>query len=164
MKVIKQTELNTIQKEHLFELWNNEYPENLAHTSIENIENYLNNLAEQTHYLVFSDEDKIEGWAVTFTRENEKWFAIILSEKLHKKGIGTKLLDKLKEDEEILNGWVIDHHLDKKSNGNFYRSPLGFYQKNGFNVMPETRLELEVMSAVKIKWTAQTNRIPQSES
>ena len=63
------------------------------------------------------------------------------------------MLDKLKENENTLNGWVIDHNSDKKLNGNFYQSPLEFYIKNGFETLSETRLELEIMSAVKIKWT-----------
>lgn len=62
------------------------------------------------------------------------------------------MLNKLKDDEDTLNGWVIDHDLDKKSNGYYYKSPIGFYQKNGFKVISETRLELEIMSAVKIIW------------
>lgn len=153
MKIAKLTELNKLHKEQILGLWNNEYPEKLTYKSIEDFENYLNNLTEQTHYLLFNNKDEIEGWATTFIRENEKWFAIIISGKLHGKGMGTQMLNKLKEDAEILKGWVIDHHLDKKSNGDFYKSPLEFYQKNNFAVIHETRLELEIMSAVKIKWT-----------
>lgn len=153
MKIIKQTELNDKQKEQIFELWNNEYPEKLAYNSIEKFENYLNKLTEQKHYLLLDENNEISGWATTFTRESEKWFAIIISEKLHGKGIGTKILNKLKNDENTLNGWVIDHNLDKKSDGNIYQSPLGFYQKNGFEILSQIRLELEIMSAVKIKWT-----------
>ena len=63
------------------------------------------------------------------------------------------MLNTLKNDENTLNGWVIDHNSDKKLNGNIYQSPLEFYIKNGFETLSETRLELEIMSAVKIKWT-----------
>lgn len=153
MKIVRQTELNNKQKEKILELWNNEYPEKLAYNSIADFENYLNKLTEQNHYLLVDENEKINGWATTFIRENEKWFAIIVSEKLHGKGFGTKILNELKNNENALNGWVIDHNSDKKINGNFYQSPLKFYLKNGFKTLAETRLELEIMSAVKIKWT-----------
>lgn len=152
MKINRQTKLDDEQKKQIFALWNNEYPERLAYQSIENLENYFNKLYNQTHYLLLNEQNEIDGWATTFIRENEKWFAIIVSEKLHGKGIGTQMLNKLKEDEAVLNGWVIDHDSDKKLNGNYYKSPIEFYQKNGFEIIAETRLELDIMSAVKIKW------------
>ena len=153
MKIVKQTELNLKQKEEIFELWNNEYPEKLTYKTIVEFENYLSKLTEQNHYLLLNENEETQGWATTFKRENAKWFAIILSEKLHGKGIGTKMLNTLKNDENTLNGWVIDHNSDKKINGNFYQSPLEFYIKNGFEILSEIRLEIEIMSAVKIKWT-----------
>lgn len=153
MKIIKQTELDQKQKIQIFELWNNEYPEKLAYKTVEEFENYLNDLIEQKHYLLLDEVGQYSGWATTFTRDNEIWFAIIVSEKLHEKGIGTKILNSLKEDKHALNGWVIDHNSDKKSNGSIYKSPLDFYIKNNFNVINDTRLELEIMSAVKVKWT-----------
>ncbi|MFD1629813.1 GNAT family N-acetyltransferase [Pseudopedobacter beijingensis] len=153
MKITKYTELNNKQKERILELWNNEYPEKLAYNSVSDFENYLNKLTEQNHYFLLDKSEEINGWATTFIRENEKWFAIIVSEKLHGKGFGTKILNELKNNENTLNGWVIDHDSDKKLNGNFYQSPLKFYLKNEFEMLSETRLELEIMSAVKIKWT-----------
>lgn len=152
MQIIKLTQLNETQKEQIFDLWNTEYPEKLVYHSIADFERYMNKLSDQNHYVLLGTNDEIKGWAITFIRENEKWFAIIISEKLHGKGIGTEMLNELKKKESILNGWVIDHDSDKKYNGGMYRSPLEFYIKNGFEVISETRLELEVMSAVKIKW------------
>ncbi|MCL6265746.1 GNAT family N-acetyltransferase [Flagellimonas sp. 2012CJ39-3] len=100
--------------------------------------------------------EKIQAWYFDFTRENEKWFAIILSSKVQGKGLGTKILNMAKQKESILNGWVIDHNKDHKRNGQPYKSPLGFYLKHGFKKIPETRLELDHISAVKIKWKKQT--------
>ncbi|MCB0473527.1 MAG: hypothetical protein KDC56_10755, partial [Flavobacteriaceae bacterium] len=57
-----------------------------------------------------------------------------------------------KEKETELNGWVIDHDNDYKINGELYKSPLNFYLKNGFQKSSDRRLELEKISAVKIKW------------
>ena len=58
----------------------------------------------------------------------------------------------LKENEEMLCGWVIDHHDDRKINGELYLSPLNFYLKQGFDILKEQRLELPTSSAVKISW------------
>lgn len=69
------------------------------------------------------------------------------------KRIGSKLLDRLKSEETELNGWVIDHHMEKKNNNCLYNSPLGFYMKNGFELEPHQRLETSNLSAVKIKWS-----------
>lgn len=98
MKIIKQTELSTKDKIQIFELWNNEYPEKLVYHTLEAFENYLDNLTQKTHYLLLNSEGNIEGWAITFIRENEKWFSIIISEKLHGRSLGTMMINKLKED------------------------------------------------------------------
>lgn len=75
-----------------------------------------------------------------------------MDSKIHGQGLGTKILKQVKENEIELNGWVIDHNRDKKSNGEFYKSPLNFYLKNGFKKLSRNRLELYKISAVKIKW------------
>jgi len=152
MKITNTHQLNQEQKEQILQLWNNEYPEKLAYKSIDGFENYLEKLNEVNHFLLMNDDEKIQGWAITFEREGDTWFAIILSENLHGKGWGTKVLNELKQNKKALNGWVIDHSDDKKRNGSFYKSPLEFYLKNGFEVLSDTRLELEIMSAVKIRW------------
>jgi len=152
MKITTTHQLNQVQKEQVLQLWNNEYPEKLAYKNMAGFESYLENLNEVKHFLLANNDEKIQGWAVTFKRENETWFAIILSENLHGKGWGTKVLNELKQNKKEMNGWVIDHSDDKKRNGSFYKSPLEFYLKNGFEVLSDTRLELEIMSAVKIRW------------
>jgi hypothetical protein len=95
---------------------------------------------------------KINGRYFEFKRENEKWFAIILDSSIHGNGLGTKILELAKQNKNELNGWVIDHSNEKKSNGRLYISPLNFYLKNGFKKLSRNRLELEKISAVKIKW------------
>lgn len=152
LKIIQTDELISLQKKQVLDLWNNEYPEKLSHASINDFENYLSSLSSLTHYLMTSDDDLIFGWALTFEREKEKWFAIILDEKIKGIGLGRKMLDKLKQAEPVLNGWVIDHNNDKKKNGESYLSPLPFYKKCGFEILDHERLELENISAVKIRW------------
>lgn len=152
MKIITNNRLDLEQKRQILQLWNNEYPEKLAYKNLEGFENYLEKLHNVNHFLL-TDNEEIHGWAITFMRDSEIWFAIILSGNIHGEGWGTKMLNELKQNKTELNGWVIDHNNDKKINGKFYKSPLEFYLKNEFKVLSDIRLELEMMSAVKIKWT-----------
>ncbi|WP_313386324.1 GNAT family N-acetyltransferase [Chishuiella sp.] len=146
------TLLNEIHKKYILELWNNEYPIQLAFNNSEELEKYLQGLIDAQHLFIVDENNQIKGWAVVFEKDYEKWFAIIISNDLHRKGIGSKLLDRLKMYSDELNGWVIDHENDVKANGENYLSPLSFYNKNEFIEIPETRLESEIISAVKIKW------------
>lgn len=152
LKIGSTKELKDQAKKAVVTLWNNEYPEKLAFGDLVEFDQYLDKLSNLRHFLLTNEDDLILGWAFTFERENEKWFAIILSEKIKGKGFGRKILDVLKQNETVLNGWVIDHNNDKKSNGKCYLSPLKFYEKCSFETLTTERLELDKISAVKIKW------------
>ena len=152
MEFITQIELSKTDKKEILSLWNNEYPEKLNYQMLSEFEKYLGNLIEQSHILMKSENQSIKGWYFDFFRENEKWFAIILDSKFQGKGFGTKLLNLGKEKETMLNGWVIDKKDVRRKNGELYKSPLNFYLKNGFEKLDNERLELEKISAVKIKW------------
>ncbi|MEO5889498.1 MAG: N-acetyltransferase [Ferruginibacter sp.] len=152
MKIIQKFSLTAEQKEGVRALWNQEYPEKLRHNNLSDLENYLQNLEDQEHFLLTDAEGKLSGWAFTFSREDERWFAIILGNNIHGLGFGRSLLNKLKEKDPKLNGWVIDHDSNQKRNGQFYKSPLDFYLKNNFEVIQDTRLETDNISAVKIEW------------
>ncbi len=150
MKIVSKSDLLIEEKEIIYQIWNNEYPERISYNSIEELETYLNNLADVNHYFLYSDSNEIKGWAVTFIRENEKWFAIIINSKIKNQGFGTQLLNHLKSVESKLSGWVIDHNNDPKSDGTSYVSPLHFYLKNGFSICEGIRIETDKISAVKI--------------
>ena len=146
------TTLNQIHKDYIFKIWNNEYPINLAFENLNEAENYLNGLIDAKHFFAVDENNQMQAWAVIFERDYEKWFAIIIDGNYHNKGLGKKLLDRLKIYSDELNGWVIDHENDVKTNGEIYSSPLDFYLKNNFDKISETRLELDKISAVKINW------------
>ena len=152
MEFIKQTKLSETDKREIFDLWNNEYPKKLNYKLFEEFEKYLENLKNQSHILMRNENQNIKGWYFDFIREKERWFVIILDSKLHGQGIGTKILNIAKKKETELNGWVIDHNNYKKKNEELYASPLNFYLKNRFEKISEKRLEIEKISAVKIKW------------
>jgi len=152
MKIIETQVLSLEQKDSLMQLWNNEYPAKLNLKNIEDFELYLNGLSETKHYLLFDDSDKINGWAFTFLREDENWFAIILNSEIHGKGIGSLLMNEIKKNNTSLNGWIIDQENEIKHNATFYKSPLQFYIINDFVICSEIRIENEKLSAVKINW------------
>ncbi|MDN3643197.1 GNAT family N-acetyltransferase [Lutimonas halocynthiae] len=152
MEFIKLKELSKTNKQEVLNLWNNEYPEKLNYNTLEDFENYLENLTEQSHILMINETEEIKGWYFDFIREGEKWFAIVIDSKLQGKGHGTKILKIAKEKEIDLSGWVIDHNSDRRRNGEIYISPIDFYLKNGFKRLDKNRLELEKISAVRIKW------------
>ncbi len=151
MMILETLALTQSQMEVVLSLWNHEYRENLNY-QFAGFEKYLNVLTDIKHYLLSNDNGIVTGWAFVFTREGQKWFAIILNHNIQMLGYGALLPDKLKEREPILNGWVIEHNDALKYNGEKYKSPLGFYIKNEFEVSA-TRLETEKLSAVKIIWS-----------
>ena len=152
MQIVEATYQVPEQKEVVHQLWNQEYPAQVSHTTLADFDAYLNNLTELNHHLLQSDTGVIEGWAIVFTRDSERWFVIILDSKVHGQGKGTLLLNKLKEKEQRLCGWVVEHNHYTKQNGKPYPSPLKFYEKNGFTIDLQTRLVSEKLSAVKIVW------------
>ncbi len=151
MKIISTSDLTTRQKESIIFLWNREFPSQLSVTK-EGFDKYLEATTSHLHFLLLDEADEIIGWAFTFDRDAERWFSIIINSLYQGIGLGRKLLEHLKENEDRLNGWVIDHQNDLKQNGEPYEPPLAFYLKNGFTILPETRFEHEKMSAVKITW------------
>ena len=153
METYQTSVLSDDQKQALRNLWNTEYPSRLEFKSLESVDRYLEGLSEVRHYLLI-ERGNIVGWAARFKREEQSWFAVILSKEVQGKTEGTKLLNLLKQKEEPLYGWVIDGKEEVKRDGTFYRSPLEFYLKNDFVVLENERLELPTLSAVKIIWRA----------
>jgi GNAT superfamily N-acetyltransferase len=151
MKITKTTALTTAQKEMICHLWNKEYPKKLAVTSTD-FDVYLKSSANQTHYFILENAIDIIGWAYTFDRARERWLSIIIDKTHQRKGLGHLLLNLIKDKETHLSGWVIDHPNDVKENGDPYVSPLPFYIHHGFVAIPQTRLEDDKISAVKIQW------------
>lgn len=136
----------------ILHLWNNEYPAQLRHPSITELHIWLEGLIDAYHMFATEEDGQITGWCTTFTREGKRWFAMIIHHKAQGTGIGTKFLDKAKERDNELHGWVIDHSNDQKGDGTPYQSPLPFYLKHGFEIVPGNRMETQKISAAHIQW------------
>ncbi|MBD3723778.1 MAG: hypothetical protein IE891_03090 [Flavobacteriaceae bacterium] len=82
MEIVKKIVLNNKEKETLLSLWNIYYPEQFY---LSDFDDYLKNKNTPNHYLVISREN-ILGWLFTYTLENEIFFALIVDNKIEKKG------------------------------------------------------------------------------
>ena len=148
MEVTRTKHLTANQFQQIDELWNEEYPSKLKGRFgilLDGVENY-------SHYLIEDETQQILAWAVEFQKEEEIRFSIIVNAKNQGTGLGKILINRLKKDLGIFYGWVIDHNEDKKENSENYKSPLSFYQKLGFEVLHDERIDTDLLKAVKIKW------------
>ena len=102
--------------------------------------------------LTLDDTNRIVGWFADFNRDNARWFAMLLDDSIQGKGVGSQLLTQVKSRYDDISGWVIDHSNDARLDGKSYISPVNFYLKNGFEIVPDVRLELDYLSCVKMRW------------
>jgi [ribosomal protein S5]-alanine N-acetyltransferase len=149
-EIRRQETLSPDEHEQVRRIWNSEYPASLYLETAEDFDAYLEKLGDRVHYLVLENE-QMRGWAMTFRRDDARWFAMILDARIQRSGIGSRLLQRLKSDNERLFAWAIDRDTAVKRDGSLYASPLAFYVKNGF-VKEEVRLEIPTMSGVRIRW------------
>ena len=81
------------------------------------------------HHLLIDVENKIKGWAFTFLRDDEDWFAILVDKNSQGSGKGSLLMEALKKNKNSLNGWVVDHENDVKQNKEHYNLSCCFMLK-----------------------------------
>lgn len=151
MQFSEKKVLSQIEKEQIRSIWNNEYPSSISHASLESFENYLSTLENPTHFFALENE-VIVAWGVTFDRENERWFALIIDRNFQGKGLGKQLLQQMKLKENSLNGWVVIQNDSPRLDGSPYPLPLDFYLKNGFQ-KTTIILESAIFTTLKITWT-----------
>lgn len=144
--------LNEKQKFEIIKLWNNEYPKELSLSGITEFDQYLQTLSEKNHILLSNDNGTVKGWLIYFLRDNEKCFAMLLDSFLQGQGWGSKFLNLAKERNPELNGWVIDNDNEPKQNGENYKSPIGFYRKNDFEVRTDIQLKKKNINGIKVTW------------
>lgn len=155
MDIRTTKDLDYRQRSQLLALWNQEFPDRLAYADLDGLDHYLVGLKKARHLLLM-DQENLMGWYCDFYRDGQRWFVMILSSTIQKKGWGSRLLAKAKASAQELHGWTIDHDKDRKQNGEVYCSPLPFYVRNGFKVVPQLRFETPRLSAVKILWKKQS--------
>lgn len=148
MNILKSKSLTAFQKEQICNLWNNEYPVKLN----DRFPILLDGVEKFNHYIIENENNQIIAWAVDFEKDGETRFSIIVDSLYQGKGLGSLLVEKLKQENKLFFGWVIDHHNDLKSDGTHYESPIKFYLNHGFEMLNSMRIDNEMLSAIKIKW------------
>ncbi len=143
--------LSDTQLSEILTLWNSSYPVGICYKDLDAFKNFLNPLSSIKHFLILSESNSIKAWIMTFDREQERWFSIIVSEAAKGQGLGKKLLSYVLQNDSPLCGWVVDHENDFKKDGTPYLSPLPFYKKLGFEVITSERYEKPGISCVKVK-------------
>jgi hypothetical protein len=102
MRIVDKVVLSLQEKEVLYQLWNTEYPEKLSFQTIDCF--VFNNLIKDKTLFTI-DEVKIKGWAFTFFRDDEDWFAIRVDKNSQGSGKGSLLMEELKKNKDSLNGF-----------------------------------------------------------
>lgn len=144
--------LNKRQKRDIIFLWNQEYPKKLQLPTLIDFESYLQGLGDKNHIILTDETNSVRGWLMYFIRDGERWFAMLIDASQQGKGLGSKFLNLAKRRNKELNGWVIDNDKETKENGHNYKSPIGFYQKNGFEILDEIKLEKKEIKGIKVRW------------
>jgi GNAT superfamily N-acetyltransferase len=151
--IITETDfLSDTEKEAIRGLWNLEYPASLHMPSIAEFDRYLGTLCPW-HWILRDSFPGAAGWGCVFEREGEQWLAMILHPRIQHQGYGAALMNKMKRNRYRLNGWVIDHEGATKADGTPYLSPRAFYEKQGFVIVRDRRLENSSFSAVLMQWS-----------
>ena len=148
MNIVKTKVLTVHQTARINKLWNEEYPVKLK----DRFPILLEGVVNYNHYLLEDIHQDVIAWAVDFEKENQIRFSIIVSSEHKGKGLGGLLINRLKQENEEFYGWVIDHDEDVKVGGEHYQTPMPFYLKHGFEILPNERIDTEMIRAVKIKW------------
>ncbi|MEN9988867.1 MAG: hypothetical protein RLZZ585_1906 [Bacteroidota bacterium] len=147
--IIHQTEfLSTQQFSEITALWNAEYPIQLK----DRLALLLEGNTKTIHFYLLDEFEQIIAWSVLFEKEQDLRFSILVSRKHQKQGLGSVLLNEMKNKGMDFSGWVIDHDLDLLSDGSNYKSPLRFYLKNGFILDESFRLNTEMIQAVLVRY------------
>lgn len=152
MQINRCDHLTVEEKHAVVRLWNQEYPKALSLTGVDAFDEYLDKLKDCHHFLV-KDDDLIVGWLVDFIRDDHRCFAMLLDPVVQGKGIGTALLSEAKRYNHELVGWVIDSDKHLKSDESRYRSPIGFYKKQGFEIKADVVTLKNGIGGIQVKWS-----------
>jgi GNAT superfamily N-acetyltransferase len=144
--MITSTQLSEKHHTQINALWDDEYPTTLAGR----FSMLLTDVRMFKHFLVLDKEDNVLAWAVYFQKDDEIRFSVLVNRK--HQGQGKQLIDAIKSELSEFSGWVIDapHYIRK--DGTAYPSPLSFYLKLGFEILPEQRIDNALINAVKVRF------------
>jgi len=143
--------LGSTELQALLQLWNAEYPRDIAMASENDLADYLSEFQKPRHHLYYHENGELMAWYCLFEREQIPWFVIIISRKAQGSGLGSSILRKAQMEESLLNGWAVEDSRYRRADGSIYPSPLPFYIKNGFRLTGKKPAESN-LNIVHILW------------
>lgn len=136
--IINKTKILTDkQREQINALRDDKYPSKLK----DRFPIHLDGADWYNQYIIEDLNNNTIAWTVDFEKKSQIRFSIIVAS-IHKgKGLGRMLIEKLRTENEEFYGWVIDHNNDFKLNGEYYKTPMPFYLKHGFEILNDKRID-----------------------
>jgi len=148
LEIVVTNHLTEYYSQQINNLWNDEYPLSLR----DRFHLLFDDATNSKHYLICDSEETVLAWGAYFEKDSEIRFSIIVRENQQGNGLGSMIIERIKDDLDEFYGWVIDHDTDKKANSEFYQSPLEFYIRHGFEVLTDVRIDTDMIRAVKIHY------------
>ncbi|MHA2503663.1 MAG: GNAT family N-acetyltransferase [Candidatus Kariarchaeaceae archaeon] len=114
---------------------------------------------ERIRLILALDGDRLVGWLqLTPIKDTSKHhFNMLVDDKDHGRGIGTRLLTEAKKLEDELRGVMVPIEGYKRRDGLPYRSPVEFYKKNGFVLTGESWIEYGDVEIVGMIWSRKSS-------
>lgn len=150
MKISTTPSLSASQIAQIAAIWNAEFPITLQ----DKFYALLNNANAWQHFLV-EDNAQVLAWGGIFAQKADTRFSLLVAARAQGKGLGKQLIAQMRQHAGELEGWVVDQHDALKLDGSRYTSPLPFYQKLGFEVLPHQRFDTEELRSVRVRLSAQ---------
>jgi len=150
MKITPTTALSLVQTAQIAALWDAEFPHTLQHKFYA----LLESARAWQHFIVEAD-GQVLAWGGIFTQNNDTRFSLLVATQDQGKGLGKQLIAQMRQYAGELEGWVVDQADVRKQDGSLYPSPLTFYQKLGFEVLPAQRFDTEQLRSVRVRLKAQ---------
>jgi GNAT superfamily N-acetyltransferase len=149
-KILISEDLLLSEKKQIFKLWNSEFPICIGFKELAELENYFKSIEVIRHHKLV-EKNKIIAWAVTFRREDKINFSIIVNRQHQGQGHGKKLIQRLQELNNELNGWIIIDESYLRKDESIYPIKLNFYQKMGF-ILTGKEWETKKIKTTQINW------------
>lgn len=130
-------------------LWNEEYPTTL----VGRFPMLLEDTLLFKHFIILNEEENVMAWAAYFQKDEEIRFSILVGRSHQGKGYGKQLINAMKNELPKFYAWVIDKEHFIRKDGKTYTSPLSFYLNLGFEILPDQRIDNDMINAVKVRFS-----------
>ncbi len=139
----------------IFEIWQEGFPKNVVFDSLSDFQAFVGRLVAPTFLLTY-DSGAVAAFLIYFTRDDNTWFIMAVSQAQQRRGLGRLLIQKAQLLNLSLYGWVVATGGYSLLNNEPYISPLAFYIKQGFRGNFDEKLAAKGLATVRIEWANPT--------